>query len=84
MIVFLKDSPDIHSDHIFSVRLLNHVVCRVATSERNVHIASSDDVSFIIVNGVGEHDVSLIRCLQVKTKKRTSHTQRVKYSIIRT
>lgn len=65
----IKNSPDIHSDHIFSIRLLDHVICRVATSKSNVDVTSSDDVCFIIVNGVGEHDVSLIRCLRKKKKK---------------
>lgn len=72
MMVSFKNSPDVHSDHIFSVRLLDHVVCGVAASKSNVDIASSDDICFIIVNGVGEHNVRIIRCLQV-VKKGTSH-----------
>lgn len=71
-----ENSPDVHSNHIFSVRLLDHVVCRVATSKCNVDIASSDDVCFIIVNGVGEHDVCLIRCLEIKTKQNKNEKQK--------
>lgn len=75
MIVSLKNSPDVHADHIFSVRLLDHVVCWVATSKCNVDVASSDDVCIIIKNGVGEHDVSLIRCLEKQKRNKTKQNK---------
>lgn len=53
-------SPDIHSDQILAVLLLDHIVYGVSTDECDVDVASGDNVSFVVPDGVGEHDVSII------------------------
>lgn len=36
--------PDVHSDHVFVVGLLDHVVDGVAAHECDVYVASCDDI----------------------------------------
>lgn len=55
-----KSSPDIHSDQVLAVLLLDHVVQGVSAAECDVDVASGDDVSFVVPDGVGEHDVSIV------------------------
>lgn len=59
----IRSSPDIHSDQIFPVLLLDCVVYGVSACKCDVDVASGDDICFVVTDRVGEHDVSIIRCL---------------------
>lgn len=52
--------PDVHSDHVFTVGLLHHVVYGVAAHKRYVDVVSCYDVRIVVVYGVYEHDVCVI------------------------
>lgn len=45
-----RSSPDIHSDQILPVLLLDHVVYGVSTPKCDVDVASGDDISFIVTD----------------------------------
>lgn len=55
-----KHLPDVHSDHVFSVGLLDHVVDGVAARKCYVDVVSCDNIWVVVVYGVYEHDVCVI------------------------
>lgn len=56
--------PDINSDHILAVGLLDHVVDGVAADKRYVDVVPRYHVGVVVVYCVYEHDVRVIRGLR--------------------
>lgn len=52
--------PDINSNHVFTVGLLNHVVDGVAAYKSYVDIVPRYNICSIVVYSVYEHDVCII------------------------
>lgn len=55
--------PDVDSDHVFSVGLLHHVVDGVAANEGDVDVVPRYNICVVVVYGVYEHDVRVVRGL---------------------
>lgn len=65
----LSDLPDIHPDHVLAVGLLDQVVDGVAAHEGDVDVVPRYHVCVVVVYGVYEHDVCVVRGLRKESKK---------------
>lgn len=63
-----KHLPDINSNHVFTVGLLDHVVDGVAAYKRYVDIVPGYNIRIVVVYSVYEHDVRIIRGLRRETQ----------------
>lgn len=63
-----KHLPDVNSNHVFTVGLLDHVVDGVATYKRYVDIVPRYNIRIVVVYSVYEHDVRIIRGLRRETQ----------------
>lgn len=61
--------PDINSDHVLPVGLLDHVVDGVAADKRYVDVVPRYHACVVVVDGVYEHDVRIIRGLRKESSK---------------
>lgn len=60
----LSNLPDINSDHVLTVGLLDHIVDGVAAHKRYVDVVPRYQVCVVVVYRVYEHDVCIIRGLR--------------------
>lgn len=56
----MANVPDINSDHVFTIGLLDHVVDGVSADKCYVDVVPRDYVCVVVVYGVYEHDVCII------------------------
>lgn len=60
----LSDTPGVNSDHVLPVGLPDHVVDGVAAHKRYVDVLPGYHVCVVVVDGVYEHNVCIIRGLR--------------------
>lgn len=64
----LSNLPDINSDHVLTIGLLDHVVDGVAADKRYVDVVPRYHVCIVVVYRVYEHDVRVIRGLRTEMR----------------